>query len=96
MTVKAGIYTLGRVEVRMALGFAGLDGTALKSGPHPDSGEECLRLVADVRQYSAFLVALAVQRRAADELSFLADQVQIEHDSNGDTRFWLPGLTIRD
>jgi len=81
---------------RLALSFAGLTWSKLHTGSHPDSGAGCLWLEADIREYSAFLTALAVQFRSADELAFLTDRVQIEHDSNGDTRFWMPGLEIQD
>lgn len=83
-------------SIRLALDFSGLTWNKLHTGAHPDTGAECLWLEADIQEYSAFLVALAVQYRAADELSFLTDQVRIEHDRSGDTRFWLPGLKIQD
>jgi len=82
--------------MRLALGFAGLTWSKLHTGTHPDDGTACMWLEADIKEYSAFLAALAVQYRTAEELSFLVDRVQVEHDSSGDTRFWLPGLEIRD
>lgn len=77
-----------------AMAFARLDATTLKRGPHPDNGFDCFRLEADIQQYSAFLAALTVQYRSADEVAFLVDQVQIQHDVNGDTLFWLPGVDV--
>lgn len=90
------VIGLGRDALDLALEFAGLGRMDLTYGSHPDSGKRCLFLRADVRQYSAFLVALAVQQRSAGSLAHLVDLVQIEHDSNGDTRFWLPSLSIRN
>jgi hypothetical protein len=75
-----------------ALEFAGLSWDDVHSGQHPDDGSPCTWLAADIRQYSALLVGLAVQQRTAAALCFLIDRVQLEYDSNGDTRFWVPGL----
>ena len=77
-----------------ALEFAGLSWDDVRSGQHPDDGTLCAWLAADIQQYTAFVIGLAVQQRTAAALSFLADRVQLEHDSNGDTRFWMPGMKI--
>lgn len=91
--IRCGVIPVGAVEG--ALQFAGLHADALKKGYHPDTGRDCLYLEADIQQYSAFLVALAVQYRTADRLVFLADQVQLQYqDGSGDTRFWLPGVEV--
>jgi hypothetical protein len=88
----------GRIHpdaVKAALKFAKLDWMKVKRGGHPDSGEDCLYLEADVQQYSAFLAALAVQSRTADAIGFLVDQVQLQETDTGDTRFWFPGVVVR-
>lgn len=92
--LKSG--TVHADTMKRALEFAGLRWGKLHLGTHPDDGGPCMWLEADIRQYSALLVGLAVQQRTAAALSFLADRVQLQHDSNGDTRFWLPGLEIQD
>lgn len=81
-------------QVQAALDFAGLGRGAFRQAPHPDNGYTCTYLKADIQEYSAFLAALAIQCRAADVLAPLVDQVQLQYDSSGDTRFWLPGLAI--
>lgn len=78
-----------------ALTFANLGWSKMKRGSHPDNGTDCLYLEADVREYSAFLVALTIQYRHADDLVILADGVQLQHTESGDTRFWLPGVQVR-
>lgn len=79
-----------------ALKFANLDWPSLKRGPHPDSGEDCLYLEADIREYSAFLVALTVQyRNEAEAIVGFADRVQLQHTESGDTRFWIPGIGVQ-
>mgnify|MGYP001610562467 FL=1 len=74
--------------------FANLESESMKRGSHPDSGADCLYLEADIREYSAFLVALAVQYRHADDLLVLADRAQLQHTEAGDTRFWLPQVKV--
>lgn len=92
-SMGCGVIPIGAIEGAMQ--FAGLEPEALKRGSHPDNGYDCLYLEADIQQYSAFLVALAVQYRTADRLTFLADQVQLQYqDRTGDTRFWLPGVEV--
>lgn len=86
--------SLSRDAVGRALTYANLTWQGIKRGPHPDNGADCVYLEADVREYSAFLVALAVQYRHADELLVLADRVQLQHAETGDTRFWVPGLSV--
>jgi len=86
--------SLSRDAVGRALTFANLTWQAVQRGPHPDNGTGCIYLEADVREYSAFLVALAVQYRHADHLLVLADRVQLQHTEAGDTRFWVPGLSV--
>lgn len=86
---------LGSDTVKRALTFANLTLSNLKKDAHPDDGTECLYLEADIRQYSAFLVALAVQYRRADGLLPLADRVRLQHTQSGDTRFWMPGVHVR-
>lgn len=81
-------------EVSAALEFAMLDRTALKRAPHPDSGTSQICLEADIRQYSAFIAALAVRRRSADAMTETVDGVQMEHLASGDTRFWFSGIEI--
>ena len=74
--VDAGTtFRLNPYVVGQALTLANLDWTDLKRGSHPDDGEDCLYLEADVREYSAFLVTLAVQYRHVDGLLPLADRV---------------------
>jgi len=90
--MESGVIPTGAIEG--ALAFAGLGEHTLKRGPHPDSGQDCLYLEADIQQYSAFLAALAVQYRTADRLAFLADQVQLQVNGKGDSRFWLPGVEV--
>jgi hypothetical protein len=94
--VDAGTtFRLNPDAVGQALTLANLDWTDLKRGSHPDDGADCLYLEADVREYSAFLVTLAVQYRHVDGLLPLADRVQLQHAESGDTRFWFPGLQVR-
>jgi hypothetical protein len=81
--------------VDRALTLANVAWTDLKRGSHPDTGAECLYLDIGVREYSAFLVALAVQYRHVDDLIGVADRVRLQHTKEGDTRFWLPGVVIR-
>lgn len=85
-----------RTAMVKALEYAGLKQTAMKSGPHPDHGGDCLYLEATIQQYSAFLTALAVQHRTADAMSGVTEQVQLQTGSSGDTRFWLPGVSVVD
>lgn len=91
-SMESGVIAIGAIQG--AMGFAGLEESALKTGAHPDNGRDCLYLEADIQQYSAFLTALAVQYRTADRLAFLVDQVQLQYDGKGDTRFWLPGVEV--
>lgn len=91
-SMESGVIAIGAIQG--AMGFAGLEASALKTGAHPDNGQDCLHLEADIQQYSAFLTALAVQYRTADRLTFLVDQVQLQYDGKGDTRFWLPGVEV--
>jgi len=86
--------SLSRDAVGRALTYANLTWQGIKRGPHPDNGTDCVYLEADVREYSAFLVALAVQYRHADDLLVLADRVQLQHTETGDTRFWIPGMSV--
>lgn len=79
--------------VTAALRYAGLDESHLRIGPNPDSGEECLFLAADIRQYSAFLCHLVAYYGAADVGTAFIGQVRIEHDDAEDTRFWFPGAS---
>lgn len=88
------ILRLDSSTVDRALMFANLESDSLKRGPDPDSGADCLYLEADIREYSAFLVALSVQYRHADDLLVLADRVQLQHTEAGDTRFWLPRVKV--
>jgi hypothetical protein len=89
-------YALAEEAVTRALEYAGLDRSALMSAPHPDNGHMCLRLKADIQQYSAFVARLAVQHRAADDIAVLTDHVRLQYeDRSGDTLFWLPGVGIR-
>lgn len=81
-------------QVDNALEFAGLSWGAFKQEPHFDSGFLCTYLKADIQEYSAFIAALAVQCRLADIMAPLVDQVQLQHDGDGDTRFWMPGIAI--
>lgn len=94
VTTKVVKKRLAEDTVARALEFAKLNRQALKTGWSVDDGTECLYLEADIQQYSAFLVALAVQFRTADELDFLTGQVQSQYRADGDSKFWLPGLTI--
>lgn len=91
-SMESGVIAIGAIQG--AMGFAGLDASALKTGAHPDTGRDCLYLEADIQQYSAFLTALAVQYRTADRLTFLVDQVQLQYDHRENTRFWLPGVEV--
>lgn len=84
----------GSDTVKRALTFANLTPSDLKRDAHPDDGTSCLYLEADIQQYSAFLAALAVQYRSADDLLVLADRVRLQHTPSGDTRFWLPGVQV--
>lgn len=88
------VRIFGRSQVENALTFAGLEWGAFRQEPHFDSGILCTYLKADIQEYSAFIVALAVQCRMADIMAPLADQVQLQYDDEGDTRFWLPGIAI--
>lgn len=88
------IARFGRDTVGRALALAELTWSNLNTGHHPDDGLDCLYLEADIREYSAFLVALAVQYRHVDNLLVLADQVRLQHTETGDTRFWLPGVRV--
>lgn len=81
--------------VDRALTLANVNWTDLKRGSHPDTGADCLYLEIGVREYSAFLVALAVQYQHVDDLLGLADRVRLQHTEAGDTRFWLPDVVIR-
>lgn len=87
-----------RAAVEQALGFARLDVSALRRGPHPDTGEEHVALSATVNEYSIFLLGLAVQFRtlhgawAGHALASLAEGVQLEMSSDGETRFWFSGI----
>lgn len=81
-------------QVANALEFAGLTQDAFRREPHFDSGIPCTYLRADIQEYSAFIAALAVQCRLADIMTPLVDQVQLQYDSSGDTRFWMPGIAI--
>lgn len=83
-----------RVVVARALDYAGLEQGAVKSGPHPDDGRDCLYLEATIQQYSSFLVGLTVQHEAVYKAARLSDRVQLQIDLTGDTRFWLPGVRI--
>lgn len=101
MRAKGGDVTAGvpvrifqEEQVSNALEFAGLAWSAFKQGPHFDSGYLCTYLKADVQEYSAFIAALAVQCRLADVMAPLVDQVQLQYDGEGDTRFWMPGIAI--
>lgn len=80
--------------VKAALKFAGLKPEALRSGHHPDTGDECLCLEADIRQYSAFLAFLAAQICTIDRLGLITDRVRLHISSNGDTLFWLPDIEM--
>lgn len=88
------VLRLESSAIDRALTFANLEPQCMGLGSHPDTGKDCLRLEADVREYSAFLVAMAVQYRHADDLLVLADRVQLQHTETGDTRFWFPGVRI--
>jgi hypothetical protein len=92
MSMATGVLAKGAMEA--ALSFAELSWDDLKRGPHPDDGHDCLYVEADIQQYSQFLTALAVQYRTADRLLFMTDQVRLQHDDQGDTRFWLPGVEV--
>jgi hypothetical protein len=95
MTTKLETGSVEPDAIERSLEFAGLPWESLRRGSHPDSGDDCLFLEGTIQQYSAFLVALAVQHRGAGRMSFLVDQVQLQTDNEGDTRFWMPGLTVR-
>src|ERR1044072_8416910 len=86
--------SLSRDAVGRALTYANLTWQGIKRGPHPDNGTDCVYLEADVREYSAFLVALAVQYRHADDLLVLADRGHPQHTERGDPRFWIPGMSV--
>lgn len=81
-------------SVEDALGFAGLPLEALSTGAHPDTGDAAWVLDATIQQYSAFLVALAVQYRTAGDMANIVDSVQIENKTNGDTLFWITDLSV--
>jgi hypothetical protein len=88
-----------KVRIQWALERASLPREALTQGHHPDTGRVCMVLDATIRQYSLFLVALTEEygRRAVDihfDLDGLCDTVQMESRSDGDVRFWLPGLKV--
>lgn len=91
-TVESGVIPAGAVVAAMT--FAGLPPETLQSGADPDTGFQCLYLEADIQQYSAFLAALAVQYQTATRLTFLFDQVKVQSDRRGNTRFWLPGVEV--
>lgn len=89
-------YAFSQEAVTRALEYAGLDRSALRYAPHPDSGGDCLRLEADIQQYSAFLACLAVQHRTADDTATLTSHVQLHYqDGTGDTLFWFPGVRVK-
>lgn len=85
-----------RTAIMRALEYAGLRQSDMKAGPHPDTGQDCLYLEATIQQYSAFLAALAVQYRTAEDMTGITDTVQIQTDSSGDSRFWIPGVRVQD
>jgi hypothetical protein len=74
--------------------FAMLDRKKLRRAPHPDNGTLQICLDADIREYSAFIAALAVRRRSADAMTDVVDNVQMEHLASGDTRFWFSGIEV--
>lgn len=78
--------------VKAALEYAGLPQDALTVGSHPDSGQECLCLAADIRQYSAFLACLTLHHGEIRALTPLIGGVQSTHDEQGDMRLWFSGL----
>jgi hypothetical protein len=87
--------SIQRDAIDRSLNFANLKRSDLKRGSHPDDGGDCLYLEADIREYSAFLVALTIQHRNnAAQVTQVADQVRLQHTDSGDTRFWLPGITV--
>lgn len=81
-------------EVARALKFAGLQQDSLSRGSHPDTGRQSWVLDGTIQQYSAFLVALAIQFRFASALEPIIDSVQVENRPDGDTLFWINGLTV--
>lgn len=97
---KVAENPIPRVAVEQALGFARLDASALRRGAHPDTGDERLMLSATVNEYSIFLLGLAVQFRtihgawAGHALASLAEGVQLEMTSGGETRFWFSGVQL--
>lgn len=89
-----GLRVFWEREVSAALEFARLDRKALSRAPHPDSGDLQVCLAADIREYSAFIAALALRRRSADAMTKVVDGVQMEHTASGDTRFWFSGIEV--
>lgn len=83
-----------RISVARAAESAGLKPTDVKSGPHPDTGDDCLHLAATIQQYSTFLASLAVQHRTAGRTASITESVQLQIDDRGDTVFWFPGVRI--
>lgn len=81
--------------ITRALEFAGLQRDTLSLGSHPDTGEQSWVLNGTIQQYSAFLIALAVQYRSASALEPIVDSVQIENRPDGDTLFWIRDLAVQ-
>lgn len=94
MAVKTGRRVLGAGMANSALEYAGLGPESLAYGSDPDTGQDCLYLDADIQQYSAFLVGLAVQCRFADELAPLIGSVRLQFDGPAGNRYWLPGMRV--
>jgi hypothetical protein len=66
----------------------------MATGPHPDTGQNCLYVDATIQQWSGFIAAMAARHRTAREISALTEQVQLHTGSGGHTRFWLPGIEV--
>lgn len=94
MAVKTGDWVIAASMINSALRYARLGPESLAYGSSPDTGQACLYLDADIQQYSALLVALAVQCRSADDLDFLTGSVRLQYDGPTGNRYWLPGVRI--
>lgn len=97
MTVTETLIPVDLEILREPLGEAGLASGDLTWGSHPDTGTECLVLSAAIQQYGQFLVALGARLKAphgpTGMAMLIAGDVQMEQRLDGNTWFWLQGLT---